>query len=291
MNNVNKKIIEKINEVPTISGNTLKILNIISKGDYDISELIKLVSMDITLSTKLFKLVNSAEFGFSGHIKSLNRAVTYIGSKTITAIIINNNFNRLYSSSLDGYYAEAGDLWNHSLRTAIAAKLIAQDISYYTDIAYTAGLFHDLGKVILNEFLKKFFDKKDINKLSIGKKRDFIKAERDILNTDHSEIGQLMASRWKFPESLQMAIRYHHNPSLASKRHIKLAMIVHLADIMAMMAGFGTGYDSLAYRLDKLAEEFIRIDRNSIEKILLETDTEFEKLKSCILQTTGDNNA
>lgn len=284
MSTVVDQITKRVNEMPPLSGNTARILELISNRNYLVKDLVNLVSMDVSLTGKILQIVNSVSFGFRSKISSIERAVNFVGSKTILGIIVNDSLRDVYSSPLEGYIAEEGDFWEYSLRTAIASKLVAEIFQESSDIAYTAGLLHDIGKAIINDFLKNSKEKLVLEKLNIGKEKDFIDVEKKLLNTDHTIVGEQFAKKWGFPDSLQAAIRFHHVPSQAPVNHKKLCMAVHVGDLFAMLGGFGTGFDILAYKMDKEAYDYLKIDRNRFAKLLLDIDTEFNNAKNKITQ-------
>lgn len=284
MNEIVKKITDRVNEMPPVSGNTVQILQLISNKNYIVKDLVNLVSMDISLTSKILQIVNSASFGLRSKVGSIERAVGYLGSKTILSIIVNDSLNDIYSGPLDGYIAEEGDFWEYSLRTAIASKLVAELIQESSDIAYTAGLLHDIGKAVINDFLKNKFEDNLIEKLEIGEDKDFIDAEKELLSTDHAVVGEQLAKKWGFPEPLQTAIRFHHKPSMAPDKFKKLCMAVHIGELFAMLGGFGTGLDTLAYKIDKEAYNYLKLDRTQFSRLLLNIDSEFNNAKNKITQ-------
>lgn len=289
MNDELQEITNKIDELPPISPNTSSILNLVAQSDYTVKELQKLIELDISLTTNCLRLVNSAAFGLRSPINSIERAISFLGSKNILNLLINNSFGGVYSSPLDGYFCNQNALWEHSLRTAIAARLLAGALSQSesADIAYTAGLLHDIGKVVIEGFLTKYSDKYE--KLLVENDGvDFASIEFTLLKINHMEVGLQMATKWKLPEVLKAAIRFHHSPGEAPIEHRSICLLVHLGDILAMIGGFGTGVDSLVYSVDPLVEEKFKLDMHAQERLLLDIDEEFNKANDMILETAGE---
>ncbi|MFC1565014.1 HDOD domain-containing protein [candidate division KSB1 bacterium] len=283
MDNILFKISDKVGEIPPVSPNTMKIMDLISDPDYTVADLKELLELDVSLTTKCLKLVNSASYGLRTQVSTLEKAINYLGSKTILSIIVNADFNNVYSPPLTGYQAEDGDLWTHSLRTAMGAKLLAELTEDYelSDIAYTAGLLHDIGKIIIAQFLQvtpEILSEKFEN----AEGTDFLQIETELLHTDHAEVGQMMALKWGLPESLQIAIRYHHQPDQAPEKYRKLCILVHLGDIFAALGGYSTGADSLAYRLNPMAKEYLNFSHTVFEKLICDIDAEYNKAQQLI---------
>ncbi len=278
MDDILLEISEKVREIPQVSPNTMKILNLIADPEYSVMELKKLIELDVSLATKCLKLVNSAAFGLRTPVETMDRAVSYLGSKPIMNMIINSDMDSVFDPQLVGYQAENGDLWAHSLRTAIGAKLFADLTDNYelSDLAYTAGLLHDIGKIIIAQFLNVSPEILQ-NKYEVGKETDFLEVETELLKTDHTEVGQMMALRWGLPEALQIVIRFHHKPDKAPLKYRKLCILVHLGDLFAALGGYSTGVDSLAYRLNPLAKQYLKFKYSVLEKLICDIDVEYSK--------------
>ncbi|HEX9654812.1 MAG TPA: HDOD domain-containing protein, partial [bacterium] len=190
----------------------------------------------------------------------------------------------IYHSPLEGYESKAGEMWDHSLRSAIAAREVARYAKKKVPggLAFTAGLLHDIGKSIISEFLRG--STQQMTKLcESGQAVDYIQAERAIIGTDHATVGFSLAKNWGLPESLCLAIRDHHQPSLTKDEHRELVYAVHLGDLISMMGGAGTGSDSLAYKVDEGYKQCINVDRDRMPLVLLKVQEDFAILKNTIL--------
>jgi HD-like signal output (HDOD) protein len=118
---------------------------------------------------------------------------------------------------------------------------------------------------------------KMIAKTEAAEKKDYVAAERDVIGTDHAEVGALLAEHWNLPETLRSVIAHHHNPSNAPEADKILVYVIHLADFVAMMGGTGTGSDSFLYLLDEQYKEYVPISIIDLEKIFYHTGVEYEK--------------
>jgi len=279
MKSIAEEVMENIRDMKPVSANTTRIINLISTTDYKISDLLKLIEVDVSLSTQCLRILNSAAYGLRTPIMSIERAVSYLGRKVVLDLVIKLGFNEIYSVPLEGYKGEQEALWEHCLRTAIASRLVVQSSSHHeiADVAYTAGLLHDIGKIIISHFLAK--NPSDFFKMyDIGGKNDFTTMESQMLETNHAEVGYMMAVHWKLPELLQMVIRYHHEPSKAPSEFKRICFAVHIGDILAMLGGYGTGCDTLAYRVDQGFKMYLNSEMSNMEKLLLDIDTEFREV-------------
>jgi len=291
MKSIVEEVKENIRDMKPVSANTTRIINLVSTTDYKIGDLLKLIEMDVSLSTQCLRILNSAAYSLRTPIMSIDRAVSYLGRKVILDLVIQLGFNEIYSVPLEGYKGEQEALWEHSLRTAIASRLLVQSSSHKetADVAYTAGLLHDIGKIIISHFLAK--QPSDTLKMfDVGGEIDFTTMESQMLETNHAEVGYMMAVHWKLPDLLQMVIRYHHEPSKAPTEFKRICFAVHLGDILAMMGGYGTGCDTLAYRVDPEFKMYFNSEMSNLEKLLIDIDTEFREVlhKTLLAQENTD---
>ncbi len=276
MNSTLIQIGEKIKEIRPVSVNSMKILKLISDPDYDINNLEKLIAMDVSLTVNFLKIVNSASVGVKNPVTSIKKAISYLGTKSVMNLIMSKDFSGIFEADLEGYQGDVGDLWDHSLRTAISSRHAAYltDNSDLAEIVYTAGLLHDIGKVVISDFINLSEGNLTID-YKLGEEEDFIEIEEKILKTNHCEVGQLIAMKWGIPEILQQAIRYHHAPSKAPDEYKMICILVHLGDIFSVLGGFSTGVDALAYRIDDEAKRYMKVKYGMLEKILFEIDMEY----------------
>lgn len=144
----------------------------------------------------------------------------------------------LLNKKLRGCGTDPDEMWKHSLACAFAAKRIA-DISNQEMVedAFTAGLLHDAGKIILDPYVVKH--KKEFKQFDSQTGLPLFEAEKSIIGFDHAEIMSRACRLWRFPEGQVNAIRYHHQPSCSDEN--KLACMIHLADVLAKIAGFPAG--------------------------------------------------
>ena len=132
-----------------------------------------------------------------------------------------------------------------SLTDKKCLNILAAFIEENENLIFTAGLLHDLGKIVLNEVLasryQKLIQTVKTNKCSI------IEAEKELLEVNHAEVGSALLEQWHFSPDLVAAVRFHHDP-FAAHPHERLAALVHLGDLLAYCIGHGYGYQAFAVR-------------------------------------------
>ena len=276
--NAVKDILKRINQVPPLSDTATSMLDVLGDPEHTVRDVLRVVENDASLATAVLKTVNSAAFGLRQEISTLERGVSYLGDKMVAGIALSMSTGTMFTRPLGGYAAGEGDLWRHSVCTAVACREVAAATGgrVSADVAYAAGLLHDIGKAIISEYLA---DEalRIIEAIDSGEHHGYLEAERAILGTDHAEVGGALAKQWNLPPRLVTAIRRHHEPAKAKGPWQALTYVVHLGDILAMMGGTGTGQDTLLYPLDKRYEEFVDMDERRLENVVLRVTAEYER--------------
>jgi putative nucleotidyltransferase with HDIG domain len=279
-----------VKSVPMLSASASRLLQLTSDPDHDMREVISLVKTDANLTARVLKVVNSAAFGLINEITSVDRAISYLGERIIVSIAIGDCAGKLFDKQLGGYEAAAGDLWKHDLRAAIAAReiVIHSNLATSAELAFTAGLLHDIGKSLISDYLQGSAPEA-IELINSQDSLDYLEAERKIIGVDHTQSGFELAKAWNLPEELAEVILYHHQPANASEEFRPLVYAVHLGDNIAMMSGFGTGSDSMQYRLDPGYTNYVDISPETLDLVVLNVDIEFGKLEESLSGTEGKN--
>jgi HD-like signal output (HDOD) protein len=270
-----KKILKNIKDLPPMPQTVLKAREIIADPKSDFKELAELFETDQAIATKILKLANSPYYGMGGKVSSIQRASVILGHKTLGEIIAMGGASSLLGQRLDGYGLDAGALWKHSLAVAFGSRIIAQKIdpSLLND-AFTSGLIHDTGKLILDKYIIEQWDK--FEAFMADNNESFLSAEKAILEFDHAEAAFEVCKEWNIPKTLTIAIRYHHFPSRSQES--VLAYIVHVADVIAIMTGLGLGVDGAFYEMDDNAMEFLGLKEEAINDIMVEVLNAAQKI-------------
>lgn len=277
-------IAEKIKEMPMLSVVASKLLELTGNDEHSIQDIVRIVENDPYLTSRILRVVNSAAFSPMEPIVTVSKAIVFLGEKMVTGIAIGSCSAKVFKNPLDGYEAAAGALWEHSLKTAISARELSAFLkaNISSNLAFTAGLLHDIGKSVISEFLHGSADRL-VSMFDEGITEDFLGAEKDTVGTDHAEVGYELARHWRIPEPITVVIRYHHHPARAEGEYKPLVYSVHLADLLAMMVGADTGADSLAYTLDENYSNYIDISKDQLAKVLLRVQEEFSRTKESII--------
>lgn len=271
---------QEIGELPPLPDVVVKLLSASRNPDVSMRDMVDLIKLEPALTAKVLKLCNSSYYGLPRKINSLQEALVYIGTDTLVNFILAGSLSTFYRQAQDGYGLVAGDLWKHSVGCAIAAQRLACNESEEDRAeAFTAGLLHDIGKIVLNVYVAREYQ--DIIQIVNEKKVPFADAEREVLGFNHTEAGAAIGKLWNLPESLIEAIAFHQEPTRAEK-YPKLVAQIHLANLLCVSFGIGLGSDGLAYTFHPSALDQVGMEVTDLHKVSLEIHDQFRKASEMV---------
>lgn len=259
-------IVKKVEDIESLPYTITKIISLADNPNSNIHDMENLILKDQALTTKILRLANSTHYGYARRISTISEATILLGFQAIKGIALASTVKPFLKEELKGYSLEKDFLWTQSQTCAIISRFIARKFKYTNpEEAYIAGLLRDIGKTILNEQMLKEYN--EILEKVVKEDISFLDAESEILGFDHAEVGEKVATKWGFPQSLVEAIGYHHTPDLSSLNPI-LVSIVHIADAITMMMGIGLGLDGLQYNISETALKNLDLNEMDIQDII-----------------------
>lgn len=221
----------------------LKIIRMINQGYYQMADVAGEIKTDQIISAKIIQMCNSTYLGTKQKVDSIDRALVIIGEQKLLKMVVSASMETYFNNSGDGYSLCRGGLFQHALQTGLVAQKLAEFTGKASpDIAYTAGLLHDIGKVVLDQYLFAhwpfFYRRTQIDGVAL------CTAESEKFGMSHPEAGFRLAEAWSLPENLGDAILHHHQPE-AAEIDSELAHIIHLADLLISRFQVGHGLGSV----------------------------------------------
>lgn len=206
------EIIKLVERMPAFPQGVTKVLELTARADCSPKELVKVIEHDPVMTMKILKLVNSAFFGLTRPINSINHSVVFVGINTIKNLALTIAAIGMLPSKNDAGF-NINEFLLHSIGVAGVAKRLAAELGVPDKDAtdyFVAGLLHDFGKVVLAQFKPGQF--RQALDLAGGGAMSLDQAERQVFGLDHADIGGLLAEKWKLPLNLAECIRQHHRP-------------------------------------------------------------------------------
>jgi len=226
------KKLDSIDDLPTLPVIAMEVNTMLQDYNTSVQDLCRVIENDQALVPRILKLVNSSFYGFKSKVANIDRAIILLGFNTVRNAIISVAVIGAFSmkkNNAEGF--DIREFWAHSVAVGVISRYLSRIThSCAPEDAFTAGLLHDIGKIVIAQYFpdifKNILEAVKINSIS------FYKAEKKEMPINHARLGTYLSKKWKLPESLSDTIRYHH----AVKKNVSdsnLLMVVHTADIIA----------------------------------------------------------
>ena len=225
-----KRLFARISEVSTLPAVAMRIIQVANDASTGAADLLEAVQYDAAMAARIMRTVNSSYYSMQNKVADLKLAITLLGFKEIRNLAMTAYVAQLFKKGKGhGTYTREG-LWNHMIGVGIVARLIAE-VSHKTAPreAYLAGLLHDIGFILVDQYLNKPFHQM-IDSLS--EERNLIEVEEEVLGFDHAALGSYVGKQWRLPEHLVATIRFHHDPMSYAGDHWAMVYTVALADFL-----------------------------------------------------------
>jgi putative nucleotidyltransferase with HDIG domain len=232
MSNSMRELVGRIRTFPTIPSLYVEVVNALQNPNATTADIGAIIARDMAMTTKLVQVLNSAYFALPRAITDPTEAVGLLGFETIKSLILTVKLLSQYDKVKPVYFS-IDNIWRHSTRVARTAKVMALLETGNTDCsgaAYTAGLMHDLGKVILAAN----FDDQYHGAHAVARKRQIPlwEVEKDIFGASHGEIGAYMLALWGLPAEVVKVAALHHHPLRAGDKTFTALTAVHVANVL-----------------------------------------------------------
>ena len=273
-----QELVAKVKNLPPVSYAALKLVNLLEQPAVSNDEVVQILKCDNVLTAKLLRACNSPYFGLEEPVSSVDQAVFLLGHQQILHIVLTLAFGSAMVVPLPGYAVEANELWRHSIITATAAETVAAeiaDMNVEPAVAFTVGLLHDIGKLVLGQALTPDIQA-DIRRRIEQEHSARAEAEKAVLGTDHSEVGACLLQEWHLPEEIVEAVANHHQPVLEPRP--RLSAVTHLADCLAHLAGSAPGWDGYAVRVDERVTTAFEINGDKLETMVIAVRESFDRV-------------
>ncbi|MGE0441573.1 MAG: HDOD domain-containing protein [Gemmatimonadales bacterium] len=217
----------ELESLPSIPAAYLRLSELLARDDVTIAGLTEVVQGDTSLSARVLQMANSPYFGTGTAVVSLERAVSVLGSRLIKSLaMVDGMFRSVDHMALPLEFDPRIEQEHASAVGGLARRLAGPARG---DAAFSAGILHDLGRLLLAVRAPEKFE--DVVARATESGQSMLVAERELLGTDHAELGSYLLAAWGLPWTIISGVRHHHQPSRERERQ-GVAVFVHLADCL-----------------------------------------------------------
>jgi len=279
IDNKAKQVVSNIRNLPTPPIVFHQIQKVINDPMVSAGQIAKILQEDPAMSVKVLKLTNSAFYGLSREIESVKQAVVIVGLEAIKNLVLSASVLDMFKGKdIDQEFQDK--FWRHSLAVGFCARLLARRARARgmidPDSAFSGGLLHDIGKVILCCFLPKEHAAVKEARETNAEMESFL-LEEQVIGYNHSQIGNILAKQWKLPSRLSDAISYHHFPEACESDDL-IPYIINVANYVAKDTFYDDDDRPMVGSVGEGVLEFLQIDEAALE--VLSEDLREEYLKS-----------
>lgn len=279
------QLIGRVDDLVSLPGVFYRVNEMVESSTAGMAQIGEVISQDPGLTARVLRMANSAMYGFSRKVDTVDRALTTIGTKQLRNLV-------LATSTIDAFdgipneLVTMEDFWAHSIRCGCAAKLLAENSGHkgMSDSLFVAGLLHDIGQLVIfsqlaeesHQLLTRAMEDVEETAISVY--------EHEVLGFDHAELGAELVAHWHLPELFAITIRYHHRPEDADTLQAECA-IVHIANSVAVLAELDSTdiSETDAPPIQREAWQIAQLDENILEGVVGDTQNLFSEMKDMFL--------
>lgn len=276
-----KQVVGNIRNLPTPPIVFHQIQKVINDPNVSAAQIASILAEDPAMSVKVLKLTNSAFYGLSREIESVKQAVVIVGLEAVKNLVLSASVLDMFKGEkIDQEFQEK--FWRHSLAVGFCARILARNVRSRgiidPDSAFSGGLLHDIGKIILCCFLPEEFKAVKAEREN-DKTADTFEIEERILGYNHAQIGAILSEQWKLPRRLTEAITFHHHPQLSDSDD-PISYFIHIANYLSKKTFFEKDERNLVGQMQEGVMEYMQITEADLEKFTGELKEDYLKAET-----------
>jgi len=273
------EILEMVDNMPPFPKVAQRVIELLRSPDVSLRDLAQVIQLDQAITANVLRLCNSAFFGRPREISSLSEALVVLGHDTLREIIVTSSSARFLKPKAAGYDLDEGELWLHAVSTALMAKqLVCYIPGVDAGMAYTTGLLHDIGKVLLSRFVAD--DLRQIILLVTNEKIPFATAEARVLGANHADLGAMILEKWQFAPEMVAAVRAHHDQEAFNLA--PLTALVALSNTLTAFTGIGGGVDTMASQINGSAIQRFGLTQEKLDLCLANLVGQMDEIRKML---------
>ena len=221
-----EELVRDVKHLPSAPRILPRLKQLLADSNSSMHEIVRLIRLDPGIAARVLQVGNSAYFSQGTRCFTVEEAVHRVGYDQVYQLVSHAVAAQVLVRPLDAYALDADDLWRMSVACALAAEVLAERTGEDRNIAYTVGLLHGVGMVVIDEWA--FLKGKRLFLRSAGFPRDTVESERGALGFTHAEAGEALLKHWEFPTAMSDPVRWQYAPR-ASSGHVRMACLLYAA--------------------------------------------------------------
>jgi len=259
-------ILAEVDRLPTLNATVVRLMGMLHDDDIGFGDIEKVIRTDPALTANLLRTANTAYFATSRRVESVRQAISVLGLRRIVDVVTLSAMAEVIPEKLPGYGLSAQAFWRHCVAVAVLAEGLGRRLETgRSGLAFTAGLLHDLGKLVISTFLAR-----RPGEPSTDVRLTSVESEQATLGTDHAQIGKVIAEAWRLPHAVALVNQAHHAPWEVeddSQSDDYTVTLVHVADGMAHAFGFGSGVNDSQPVFSQPALDRLKLGKRQAEQV------------------------
>jgi putative nucleotidyltransferase with HDIG domain len=267
------EIIKQVHDLPSLPAVVAELLATVEQDEVDLHALASKIALDQSLTAKTLRLANSSFYGMQSKVTTIQQAIAVLGFHSIRTLVTACSVTAAFAPGA-GIHFDFESFWRHSIGTAVCARALARHLRLSPETAFTAGLLHDLGTLVLATRYPAEYDAVEAYRhqhdCSVSA------AQLAIFGYDHARVGSALAAHWKFPRKIQEAVAGHHQPQ--GPDSISLPLLIHVADTLSHALDLAGAQDDQVPPLSQQTWRMLALSDAACMAVFAETETTFQDM-------------
>ena len=277
-------LLSEVVTLPSLPGTVARLVQIVDDPNTSVADVSSLIAADPAISLKALRLVNSAYYGLRDRVRTVEHAVALLGVKVIKNMVLTATVFEVINTGVDAFT-------KHCVATGVAMRVLTRaqlPVSAHVDPeeAFLFGLLHDIGKVVLDEYLPN--ECAAVADLTQEAHCSWHEAELRVIGVGHGELGARLMEQWKLPDEFAQAIAGHHDLSVCPPGQTSLPATLAIANYIVSMCGIPS-YDHPVFQLDGAWWEAAGISNEALPALLDAFFEEVPTIHSMMALALGEN--
>ncbi len=271
--------IELFGNLPTLPQVASRLMSVINNPLTSAGDVAFIIGQDQSLSAKVLRLANSAFYGIPHSVTNITNAVVILGLKVINTMVLSLTvFDMFPESKRSGSLFNRKSFWIHSLCCGLTAKFLSARIRklvlFDAEEAFCAGLLHDIGKVVMEQYIHDDFH--NALQYALEKRMPIYRAEYELLGYSHTDVAEWLTANWRLPAEIRLPLIYHHDPT-SSVQCQDIIALCHLADWLCYETGMTIKGDYQPPQVEDCCIKNLKLSSGDIDTIKEKIPEEVEK--------------